>query len=76
MLYRLLKWWVYYIYLTPFVEADRDMDRAGWSKRQKASGYDSPKNPYRISDYNKIDPEYGREADTAFGRAVAPRAGP
>ena len=51
------------IYLTPFVEADRDMDRSGWSKRQKASGYDSPKNPYRISDYNKIDPEYGREAD-------------
>lgn len=51
------------VYLTPFVEADRDMDRSGWSIRQKRSGYDSPKNSYRISDYDKIDIEYGDDAD-------------
>ena len=51
------------VYLTPFVEMDRDMDRAGWSPRQVKSGYGSPKNPYRISDYDKIDPEYGTDAD-------------
>ena len=51
------------VYLTPFVEADRDMDESGWSPRQKKSGFHTPKNPYRISDYNKIDPEYGGDAD-------------
>ena len=51
------------VYLTPFVEMDRDMDRTGWSPRQIKSGYETPKNPYRISNYNKIDPEYGTEAD-------------
>lgn len=51
------------VYLAPFVEMDRDMDRAGWSPRQVRSGYGSPKNPYRISDYGKIDPEYGTDAD-------------
>lgn len=51
------------VYLTPFVEMDRDMDRTGWSPRQIASGFGSPKNPYRISDYDKIDPEYGTDAD-------------
>lgn len=51
------------VYLTPFVEMDRDMDRAGWSTRQIKSGYETPKNPYRISNYDAIDPEYGTEAD-------------
>lgn len=51
------------VYLTPFVEMDRDMDRTGWSPRQIRSGFGSPKNPYRISDYDKIDPEYGKDAD-------------
>lgn len=51
------------VYLTPFVEMDRDEDRSGWSYRQKKSGFNSPKNPYRISDYNRVDPEYGTEAD-------------
>lgn len=51
------------VYLTPFVEADRDMDRSGWSKRMKLAGYGSPKNPYRIANYDKVDPEYGTEAD-------------
>ena len=47
------------VYLTPFVEMDRDMDEAGWSPSQKRSGFNSPKNPYRVADYNKVDPEYG-----------------
>ena len=32
------------VYVTPFVEADRDMDQSGWSKRMKIAGYGSPKN--------------------------------
>ena len=51
------------VYLTPFVEMDCDMDESGWSERQKKSGYHTPKNPYRISNYDKIDPEYGHDAD-------------
>ena len=51
------------VYLTPFVEADRDMDRNGWSPRQKKFGCGSPNNPYRISNYDKVDPEYGRDED-------------
>lgn len=51
------------VYLTPFFEMDRDMDRKYWSPRQIGSGYDSPLNPYRIKDYNKIDPIYGTDKD-------------
>lgn len=51
------------VYLTPFVEMDRDMAWSGWSPRQRNSGYHTPKNPYRISDYDKVDPEYGSDAD-------------
>ena len=51
------------VYLTPFFEMDRDMDRKYWSPRQIKSGYDSPLNPYRIKDYNKIDPIYGADKD-------------
>ena len=51
------------VYLAPFVEMDCDMDESGWSLRQHKSGFGSPKNSYRISNYDKIDPEYGRDAD-------------
>ena len=51
------------VYLSPFVEMDCDMDETGWSPRQIKSGYHTPKNPYRISNYDKIDPEYGHDAD-------------
>lgn len=51
------------VYLSPFVEMDRDMDESGWSPRQRKSGFGSPKNCYRISDYNRIDPEYGKDED-------------
>ena len=51
------------LYLLPFAESDPDMDRAHWSARQKASGCDNPRNPYRISDYYRVDPEYGTDHD-------------
>lgn len=51
------------IYLPPVQLSDPDMRREFWSTRQKASGTNNPRNPYRISDYNKIDPEYGTDAD-------------
>jgi len=51
------------VYLTPFVEMDCDMDERGWSPRQIKSGFGSPKNAYRISNYDRIDPEYGKDED-------------
>ena len=51
------------VYLAPFVEMDCDMDETGWSPRQIKSGFGSPKNMYRISNYDKIDPEYGKDED-------------
>ena len=51
------------VYLTPIVEADDDINLEFWSPRQKASGLGNPKNPYRMKDYFKIDPEYGNDAD-------------
>ena len=51
------------VYLSPFVRMDEDMNRDGWSPRQIKSGFESPKNPYRIADYAAVDPEYGTEDD-------------
>ena len=51
------------VYVAPFVEMDCEMDPSGWSSRQIKSGYGSPKNSYRISNYDRIDPEYGKDAD-------------
>lgn len=51
------------VYLTPFVAMDTDMDRSGWSPRQIQSGFETPKNPYRIMDYTRVDSEYGTDAD-------------
>lgn len=51
------------VYLCPVAFADRDENRDNWSPRQIASGCNNPRNPYRISDYTKIDPEYGTEDD-------------
>ena len=47
------------IYFAAFCEADVDTDRTHWSPRQIKSGIDNPRNPYRISDYERIDPQYG-----------------
>jgi len=55
-----------FVYLCPFFAMDTDMDRSGWSERQIKSGFETPKNPYRIMDYTKVDPEYGTDADAKF----------
>ena len=47
------------IYLCPIFEEDDSTDRENWSKRQKASETNNPKNPYRMNNYFKIDVEYG-----------------
>ncbi len=40
-----------------------DISVEGQSKRQKASGMNNPKNPYRIIDYFSVDEEYGTLED-------------
>ena len=51
------------LYLSPVCLQDDDMRQEFWSKRQMASGTNNPRNPYRIKDYNQVDPEYGNDAD-------------
>lgn len=51
------------LYLCPVVLADDDMRAEFWSDRQKKSGLNNPRNPYRIKDYYAIDPEYGTADD-------------
>jgi cyclomaltodextrinase / maltogenic alpha-amylase / neopullulanase len=51
------------VYLCPVFVADDGADTTFWSTRQKASGLNNPRNPYRIKDYFHIDPEYGTEND-------------
>ena len=50
-------------YLVPVMKMDTDMDRDFWSPRQIKSGFNNPKNQYRISDYFHVDEEYGTDAD-------------
>ena len=52
-----------YIYLGAVNVADPDPDPRHFSPRNAQSGFNNPKNPYRISDYYHIDPEYGSEED-------------
>jgi len=49
------------VYLCPINLSDDDTDKRFWSKSQKKFGM--PKNPYRIKDYEVIDPEYGTPED-------------
>lgn len=51
------------VYLGPVFVADDDADPSGWSPRQRKSGLNNPKNPYRIRDFYHVDPEYGSDAD-------------
>ncbi|MEI9969082.1 MAG: alpha-amylase family glycosyl hydrolase [Terracidiphilus sp.] len=51
------------VYLSPIYLQDDDTRREFWSPRQIASGCDNPRSPYRIMDYDRIDPEYGTETD-------------
>jgi glycosidase len=50
------------LYLCPIFLQDDDPRPEFWSPRQKIYGK-NPKNPYRIKDYYRIDPEYGTETD-------------
>lgn len=51
------------LYLCPVFVADDDMDQASWSPRQKKSGMNNPRNPYRMKDFYHVDPEYGTDQD-------------
>ena len=51
------------VYLSPVQLMDDDMRREFWSTRMKESAANNPKNPYRIKDYERIDPEFGTAAD-------------
>lgn len=51
------------VYLCPVFQEDDNEDTLFWSIRQKASGTQNPKNPYRIDDYFEIDEEYGSMED-------------
>lgn len=46
-------------YLTAVCKEDDSTDRKFWSRRQKKSKLNNPKNPYRVSDYFSVDEEYG-----------------
>ena len=51
------------IYLCPVFLADEDNDQSTWSPRQKASGMNNSRNPYRMADFYRVDPEYGTDDD-------------
>jgi glycosidase len=51
------------VYVCPVMLQDRDINRDFWSPRQQASPASNPRNPYRIMDYTKVDPEYGTDED-------------
>ena len=55
------------VYLLPVFEMDTDVDRSFWSPRQIKSGFDNPKNQYRIRDYFHVDSEYGTDDDLGDG---------
>ena len=63
------------VYLCPIMLQDDDPRREFWSTRQKASAANNPRNPYRIKDYNRVDPEYGTEADLREFVAAAHKLG-
>lgn len=51
------------VYLCPVWVAENDSDKSTWSERQRASGTDNPKNPYKMADYYNVDDEYGTNED-------------
>lgn len=63
------------VYLCPICLQDADMRQEFWSERQKGSGANNPRNPYRIADYNRVDPEYGSEDDLRAFVSEAHRLG-
>ena len=63
------------VYLWPVFVSDDDPDPKGWSPRQRTSGFNNPRNPYRMKDYYHVDPEYGTDADLKAFIAEAHRLG-
>ena len=59
------------VYLVPVMKMDEDMDKGFWSPRQIKSGFNNPKNQYRISDYFHVDAEYGTDQDLSDFCAAA-----
>ncbi|MBN2308696.1 MAG: alpha-glucosidase C-terminal domain-containing protein [Candidatus Hydrogenedentes bacterium] len=51
------------LYLCPVFVSDDDPNTESWSPRQRASGMNNPRNPYRMKDYYHVDPEYGTDED-------------
>lgn len=51
------------VYLTPVNTMSTDPRPEYWSPRMRQSKARHCKNPYRIADYDSIDPEFGTEAD-------------
>ena len=62
-------------YLVPVMKMDADGDKSFWSPRQIRSGFDNPKNQYRIADYFHVDEEYGTDQDLKDFCAAAHRLG-
>ncbi len=63
------------VYLCPVFVSDDDMNRDNWSPRQKASKMNNPRNPYRMKDFYRVDPEYGTDDDLKVFVAEAHRLG-
>lgn len=61
------------VYLCPIFVSDDDGDVSGWSSRQKKSGMNNPRNPYRMKDFCHVDPEYGTDQDLKDFVAAAHR---
>ncbi|MFH1922150.1 MAG: alpha-amylase family glycosyl hydrolase [Planctomycetota bacterium] len=51
------------VYLCPVFVSDDDPNRESWSPRQRKSGMNNPRNPYRMKDYYHVDAEYGTDDD-------------
>ena len=51
------------VYLCPVMLADDDPRQDFWSGRQRGSGLNNPRNPYRVKDFFAVDPEYGSAED-------------
>ena len=63
------------VYLCPVCCQDDDKRKEYWSERQKDSKLNNPKNPYRISDYYNVDPEYGTNEDLKVFISAAHKLG-
>lgn len=63
------------VYLSPVTLQDPDPRPEYWSPRQQGSPTRNPRNPYRISNYGLVDPEYGTEDDVRSFISAAHRLG-